>query len=190
MTRTITGYVEAVLIAPDRDSLLAVRQPEVRVTFEGFEGDRHAGLTRPSGSRTSYYPRGVEIRNSRQVSILSEEELAEVAAALGIPQLKPEWLGANLLLSGIPSLTLLPPGTRLHFPQDAALVVAGENSPCTDTGQAIQDQNPTVRGVTTRFPQVAVHKRGIVAWVERPGKIAHGDSVRVEVPDQIVYQFP
>jgi MOSC domain-containing protein YiiM len=190
MTRTITGTVEAVLIAPDRDSLLAVRQPEVRVTFEGFEGDRHAGLTQPSGSRTSYYPRGVEIRNSRQVSILSEEELAEVAGALGIPQLKPEWLGANLLLSGIPSLTLLPPGTRLQFPQDAALVVTGENSPCTDTGQAIQDQNPTVRGLTTRFPQVAVHKRGIVAWVERPGKITHGDSVRVEVPDQIVYQFP
>jgi MOSC domain-containing protein YiiM len=190
MTRTITGTVEAVLIAPDRDSLLAVRQPEVRVTFEGFEGDRHAGLTQPSGSRTSYYPRGVEIRNSRQVSILSEEELAEVAGALGIPQLKPEWLGANLLLSGIPSLTLLPPGTRVQFPQDAALVVTGENSPCTNTGQAIQDQNPTVRGLTTRFPQVAVHKRGIVAWVERPGKITHGDSVRVEVPDQIVYQFP
>jgi MOSC domain-containing protein YiiM len=168
MTRTIPGTVEAVLIAPDRDSLLAVRQPEVRVTFEGFEGDR----------------------NSRQVSILSEEELAEVAAALGIPQLKPAWLGANLLLSGIPSLTLLPPSTWLRFPQDAALVFTAGNSPCTDTGQAIQDQNPTVRGLTTRFPQVAVHKRGIVAWVERPGKIAPGDSVRVEVPDQIVYQFP
>jgi MOSC domain-containing protein YiiM len=190
MSRTITGYVEAALIAPDRDSLVSVRQPDVRVTFEGFEGDRHAGLTRPSGSRTSFYPRGVEIRNSRQVSIVSAEELAEVAAALGIPLLKPEWFGANLLLSGIPSLTLLPPGTRLLFPQDAALVVTGDNAPCTDTGQAIQDHNPTVRGLTTRFPQVAVHKRGIVAWVERPGKIAHGDSVRVDVPDQITYELP
>jgi MOSC domain-containing protein YiiM len=190
MTTTINGTVEAALIAPDRDSLLAVRQPQVRVTFEGFEGDRHAGLTRPSGSRTSYYPRGVEIRNSRQVSILSAEELAEVAAALGIPRLEPEWLGANLLLSGIPSLTLLPPGTRLQFSQDAALIVAGENAPCTDTGQAIQDQNPAVSGLTTRFPQVAVHKRGIVAWVERPGQIAPGDSVRVVLPDPVVYPFP
>ena len=190
MTRTITGYVEAVLIAPDRSSLLAVRQPDVRVTFEGFEGDRHAGLTRPSGSRTSYYPRGMEIRNSRQVSILSDAELAEVAAALGIPQLKPEWLGANLLLSGIPSLTLLPPGTRLFFPQEAALVVTEGNSPCTDTGQAIQDQNPAVPGLTTRFPQVAVHKRGIVAWVERPGQIAPGDSVSVELPDPVAYPYP
>jgi MOSC domain-containing protein YiiM len=190
MTQTVTGIVEAVLTAPDAESLLPVRQPDIRVTFAGFDGDRHAGLKRRSGGRTSYYPRGAEIRNSRQVSILSATELADVAAALGIPQVRPEWLGANLLLSGIPSLTLLPPGTRLFFPQEAALVVTGENFPCTDAGQAVQDQNPAVHGITTRFPQVALHKRGIVAWVERPGKIAHGDSVRVEVPEQVIYQFP
>jgi hypothetical protein len=189
MTRTLTGYVEAALIAPDANSILSIRQPEVHVTFEGFAGDRHAGLIVLSGSRTSHYPRGTEIRNSRQVSILSREDLAGIMAVLGIPHLAPEWLGANLLLSGIPSLTLLPPATRLFFAQNAVLVVAGENFPCTTTGQAIQDQYPDVAGITAGFTQAALHKRGIVAWVERPGLIAPGDSVRVDIPEQVIYDF-
>ena len=65
---------------PDRPS-----RTEVEVTFEGFAGDRHAGLTMASGSRTPQYPRGTEIRNSRQVSCVSQEDLDAVAGALGLP---------------------------------------------------------------------------------------------------------
>ncbi|MCZ7542157.1 MAG: hypothetical protein M5R40_00830 [Anaerolineae bacterium] len=36
-------------------------------------------------------------------------------------------------------------------------------------------------------PQLAVHKRGVVGWVERPGVIRPGDRVRVEVPEQALY---
>ena len=44
------------------------------------------------------------MRNERQISILSDEELAEVAATLGIARLEPEWIGGNLLKFRVPML--------------------------------------------------------------------------------------
>lgn len=182
MKRTITGRVQAVLVAPDRDAIEAQRQPAITLTMAGVEGDRHAGVTMLSGGRTPYYPRGTEIRNSRQVSLVSVEELGEVAAAMRVPAIEPEWLGANVLLEGIPSLSILPPSTRLFFESGAVLVVEGENGPCTIAGAAIQAAYPEAEGLTQLFPKAAIHKRGIVAWVERPGVIVQGDSARAEIP--------
>ncbi len=187
MTHTLTGTVKAVLIAPHRTDMVALRQDVVEVTLEGFTGDRHAGLTYPSGGRTPHYPRGTTIRNSRQVSLVSVEELAEAAAALGVPEITPEALGANLLVSGIPMLSYLPPGTRLFFSTGAVLVVEGENGPCTAAGAEVQKCFPDVPDVTTRFPKAALHQRGVVAWVERAGQIAVGDDVRAVIKTRVVY---
>lgn len=187
MARTITGTVEAVLIAPEARDIAAVRRESVEVTLAGFAGDRHAGLTYRAGGRTPHYPRGTEIRNSRQVSLVAVEELAEVAAALSVPDVSPEALGANLLIAGIPSLTLLPPATRLFFAGEAVLVVEGENLPCTTAGEEVQKAYPDVARIAVRFPEAALHKRGIVAWVERVGRITVGDSVRAVLPDQPPY---
>ena len=79
----------------------------ITLNFAGIVGDCHSGLTRKSDSRTlRLYRRDTDIRNVRQLSLLSVEELAEVAAAMDIPEVKPEWVGANLVTSGIPDLTL------------------------------------------------------------------------------------
>lgn len=188
MKRKLTGQVAAVMLGLDPQSIFSTRCPSVHVTYDGFEGDRHAGPTRITSSGSTY-PRGTEIRNNRQVSIVSADELAEVAVVLGIPAIEAEWIGANLLLRDVPALTLLPPGTRLFFPQDAVLVVDGENLPCTTSGQVIQDQYPDVPNLTSGFPKAGLHKRGLVAWVERPGLIHDGDQVRVEVPEQVIYSF-
>lgn len=189
MGLTLTGEVVAVLVARDRASLRSSAEPEVRVTFEGFEGDRHAGLTWRSGSRAPHYPRGTEIRNTRQISIVSVEELAQIAAAMDVPTLLPEWLGANLLLRDIPRLSFLPPGTRLFFAQGAALVVEGENRPCTLAGASIEAAYPDRPGLTQAFPKAGRGLRGLVAWVERPGLIAPGDGALARLPDQRVYSL-
>lgn len=189
MKRSITGTVEAVLFVPHGSEITAVRRASIEVTLEGVVGDRHAGLTLESGSRYPHYPRGTVIRNTRQVSLVSVEELAEVAAALGVPEVTAESLGANLLLGDIPALTRLPPGTRLYFPGDVTLVVEGENHPCTVAGSAVQRDYPDVERLTTRFPDAALGKRGVVAWVERTGRITAGDNVRVDVPQQVLYRF-
>ena len=69
----ISGRVEAVLIGANRSEGLEKAQiNSVQVTFAGFEGDCHAGLTRPADVRVrKQYSKNTPIRNTRQVSILS-----------------------------------------------------------------------------------------------------------------------
>ncbi len=183
----LEAKVSAVFVMEREHAPIATPRQEVRVTWEGFEGDKHAGLTRKVGSRGGPYPRGMEIRNTRQVSLVSEEELAKVAETMGLPRVEPAWVGANLMLAGIPDLTLLPPGTRFIFPDEAALVVEEENLPCTSAGKAVQSQYPERNGLATVFPKAAIHKRGLVGWVERPGVIRTGDKVQVLIPEPSAY---
>jgi hypothetical protein len=183
----LSGLVTTVLICNRADSLISTRIPEAQVTMEGFVGEKHSGITMSSDSRTKQYPRGTLIRNSRQVSIVSLEEMAEVARDLGIPEIQPEWLGANLLLQGFPNLTFIPPATRLYFPGEAVLIVQGENNPCVTAGEAVQQNLPDYPDLAQRFVKAAYHKRGIVAWVERPGLIRAGDEVQAEIPEQVIY---
>jgi MOSC domain-containing protein YiiM len=182
--------VESVLIAFKADEMESETVAEAQVSFAGFEGDRHTGLTMRSGGRTPHYPRGTEIRNSRQVSIVSLEELITIAAELNLPRLQPGWLGANLCLSGIPLLTRLPAGTRLFFAQGVTLVVEGENKPCTTAGKTIQAQFPGVNGLAERFPKAGIGLRGLVAWVEKPGIIRPGDHFTAQIPEIQPYSLP
>ncbi|GLK70995.1 MOSC domain-containing protein [Ancylobacter dichloromethanicus] len=159
---------------------------ELALTLEGIAGDRHAGFARAADSRVPWYPRGTPIRNARQVSLVAPDELAEIARRLGLAELRPEWIGANLLIEGVPRLTGLPPGTRLHFPGGAALVVEGENAPCRHAGAAIAAQTGQ-GGAELGFAQRAKGLRGLVAWVERAGTLATGAALEVRVPEQRIW---
>ena len=154
------------------------------LTLEGIEGDRHAGMSRPADSRVPWYPRGTPIRNSRQLSIVALDELAEIARGLGVPDIRPEWIGANLVIEGIGRLTRLPPGTRLMFEGGAALAVEGENAPCRHAGAAVAAVHSGREGLDLAFVQRARGLRGLVAWVERAGDIAAGSGIEVRVPAQ------
>jgi hypothetical protein len=178
-----TGKVEMLLLAPDRAAgLEKAATGSLRLSFDGIEGDCHSGLLRASDSRTlQQYKRDTPIRNVRQVTLLSVEELAEVAAAMEIPEVKPEWVGANLVTSGIPDLTLLPPSTRMQFPSGATLVVDMENAPCRQVSDVIRQYHGDK---ALSFVKHANHKRGLTAWVEREGMIAAGDAITLWIPPQ------
>ncbi|MFN3146348.1 MAG: MOSC domain-containing protein [Paracoccaceae bacterium] len=158
----------------------------VDVTFEGFAGEAHGGLTRTACNRVKLqYPLGAEIRNARQVSIVSVEELAEIAAALGLKAMDPRWLGASMVVEGIPKFTRVPPSSRLVFEGGSGLVVDMENAPCRLPAEAIEAAHP---GYGRRFPAAARGKRGVMAWVERPGRIALGHTARLHVPPLQLYE--
>jgi MOSC domain-containing protein YiiM len=180
------GSVETLLASPDRDTGLEKQTvAEAQFVFTGMVGDCHGGLTRKSDSRMlKQYKRGTEVRNSRQVSILSTEELTEVAERMGIPAVQPEWVGANMVIRGIPDLTLLPPSTRLKFPSGAMIVVDAENHPCRYPADIIAKHHPEAR---KGFVAAAMHKRGVVGWVEAEGVIRTGDRITIWVPPQRIY---
>ena len=54
-----------------------------------------------------------------------------MAAAMELAELRPEWLGANIVLEGLPDLTLVPPSSRLIFEGGAALAVDMEDDPAS-----------------------------------------------------------
>lgn len=162
---------------------------ELVLGFDGIAGDFHAGGTRRSGGREPWYPRGTEIRNERQLSIVALDELAVVAERMGIAELKPEWIGANLVIDGLPSLSMLPAGTLLFFEGGVTLKVDGQNKPCRYAGQSIAEN----AGMQDRdagallFPKSAKRLRGLVAWVEKPGRIVADEEISVRVPEQWIY---
>ncbi|WP_099826867.1 MOSC domain-containing protein [Oceaniglobus indicus] len=177
-TITWLGYV------PHRDDPELVTRPLERMplTWGGYEGDCHAGVTRPSCSRvTSQHPRNTEIRNARQLSIVSAEDLRAIAAELGLEAIDPAWLGASIVLEGIADLTYLPPSSRLQAPDGATLTVDMENLPCQFPALTIEKARP---GRGKAFRSAAKGRRGITAWVERCGALHLGETMTLHVPAQ------
>ena len=184
--KTIEARVEGVYWAP-RGTFVSEPLDALKLTYEGIPGDRHSGLYRESGPREPWYPRGTPMRNERQLSVLSAEENAEVATAMGIPELKPEWIGGNLLLSGVPELSALPPRTLLWFPSGAAVRIDGDNGPCKKSGASIASNIPGRPDLELGFVQAAKYKRGLLGWVEREGEVRPGDVVKLRIWSQALY---
>lgn len=180
------GKVRELLRNPSRAAgLEKSRVKELELSFEGIAGDCHSGATRPADVRTLLlYKRDTPIRNVRQLTVVSVEELGDIATAMGLDKVEAAWLGANLLVEGIPDFTLLPPSTRLQFPSGATIVVDMENKPCRQVADVISQYHPNAK---KGFVASADVKRGITAWVEREGAVRLGDEVTLVFPPNRIY---
>lgn len=183
----VTGQVDGLFrtVSPEDFQTTAVESLEL--TFDGIPGDRHAGVTRKSGGREPWYPRGTEMCNERQISMLSPVELSRIAELMELDEVRPEWIGGNIVLSGISNLTRLPPRTRVVFEGGAVIRVDGDNLPCRFAGEAIASNYPGREGLDLLFPQKARGLRGLVGYVEKPGAIRVGEAVTAHVPEQWIY---
>ena len=178
-TATITWLGQVPVERPD---IRSVAVTQAQATYAGFEDDHHGGLTRASCVRVkNRHERGTDIRNTRQLSILSAEEVALIAAGMGLETLAPEHLGASLILRGIPDFTYVPPASRLQAENGTTLVIDVENGPCNLPAREIEKDEP---GHGKAFKTAARGKRGVTAWVEREGPLRVGDTLKLFVPDQ------
>lgn len=177
------GKITWLGLVPDRETgLSSVPRQELHLTFGGVPGESHSGLTRKSCVRvTQQYVEGTEIRNTRQLSILSAEELSDIAADMKLGALNPAHMGASMVIEGIPDFTHLPPSSRLQAESGAMLVVDMENRPCNLPAKPIEVAEP---GHGRAFKAAAKGRRGITAWVEREGVLRLGETIRLHIPDQ------
>ena len=184
----LTAKIEALYKTPDQE-FVTEAVDALDLTFGGIEGDRHGGITRKSGGREPWYKRGTEMRNERHLTVLAFDELQEVADAMGIPEIKPEWIGGNMVLSGIPNLSSLPASTLIYFEGGVTLKVDYMNGPCSISGASIAKFAGIEDVVKAKldFPKIAKRKRGTLVWVEKPGRIEVGETARVQIPDQWMY---
>ncbi|WP_425418772.1 MOSC domain-containing protein [Oricola indica] len=187
-SRKLSAVVEGLFVA-NGDDFVTAPVGELELAYEGIPGDFHAGLTRKSGSREPWYPRGTEMRNERQLTLLSRDELAEAAAEMEIEAIEPEWIGGNITLSGIPMLSMLPAATLLFFEGGVTLKVDFQNGPCKIAGASIARNigRPDDVGLALSFVPAAKRRRGLLAWVEKPGTIAVGEKVQARLPEQWIY---
>lgn len=170
-------------VVPDRAAALqAERREALTLGFAGPEGEDHGGLTRPSCSRVlSQYPRDTVIRNTRQLCVMSAEEIAAIATKMGIDALDPSYLGATLVIEGIADFTHVPPSARLQAASGATIVIDMENRPCVLPARGIEEDMP---GRGAAFKAAAKNRRGVTAWVEREGTLTLGEQMRLHIPEQ------
>ena len=166
----------------DRTALKSVVREHIDLTFEGLAGECHNGLTRPSCSRVvSQYAKGTPIKNERQLCIISEEELSQIAAKMGLDAIDPARLGATMMVRGLPDFTFIPPSSRLQAPSGATVTVDMENRPCHLVTRSLEAEHGK-QDVT--FKAAAKNLRGVTAWVAAEGQIALGDILTLHIPDQ------
>ena len=165
------------LLTADGGDFITRAVTELTLTFDGIAGDRHAGATRKADARTPWHRRGTPIVNTRHLSIVSTEECQEIADLLQLHAVDPTLLGANVVISGLPRLSLLTPATRLMFPSGTTIFITEQNAPCRHPAETLARAYATPR-IATDFVAAAIGRRGVVGIVEREGRVALGETVR------------
>ncbi len=173
------------VMTDDRAALIAPARNTFDLTFDGIAGAFHAGLTRPACGRVkSQYDRGTLIKNERQLSIVSQEELDQIAAKMGVDALDPARLGATMVIKGIADFSHVPPSSRLTAASGATMTIDMENRPCQFPARSLMaDHGDSAK----RFKPAAKDRRGVTAWVAAEGRVSVGDILTLHIPDQPVW---
>lgn len=150
--------------------------------WDGLEGAAHTGRTRPSDSRVlGQHALGTEIANVRQLSLVGRQDIEDIRRDMGLDAFDPRWLGANIVIDGLGDFSHLPPSARLQAENGTTMIVDMQNFPCHQIGKTIELDRP---GQGKSFKQHAKGRRGVTAWIERPGTLNIGDTLRLHLPSQ------
>jgi len=143
----MSGTVRWIGVRPERKA-------EVQVQSEVY-ADQSSGLTGDHDTQPH-----------RQVTLVSQESLAQVATALGIDVVDPARTRRNILISGI-SFDLHP-GKRIRVGQ-ALLEITGPCLPCSRMDETLGDGGRTAMA----------DAGGLTARILESGNISTGDTVEI-----------
>jgi hypothetical protein len=175
--KRLTGGRIAGLYVGNRRGTVKTPVSSVLLTLDGIEGDAHAGRTQNTGAREPAFRRGTLVANTRQLSLVSVEELRDIASRLDIARIDPAWVAANIATEGAGPITQLPPGTLLRASSGATIYIAELNSPCRAAARLIA-QHVACAGDAS-FVRHAKGRRGVVGFVYVPGTLQIGDELVV-----------
>ena len=186
----VAGRIVSVFVTADTSpkGFQTEPAPSLSLELDGIAGSRHRGWTGRADARVPSLPRGTPMRNTRHVTLVSVEDLAEAARRLAIPRLDARWIGANMLVEGIERWSFIPRGTRLFCEGGAILIVEGQNAPCRFAGAAIVGHNPGRPELELEFPKQCQRLRGLIASIEHPGEVTANTSLTARLPEQWVYR--
>lgn len=196
------GAVEWLGVTPFFSNI-SIPQEKLTFSLKGIRGDKYEGLrvldAREVLPLSLSMSKGQMIRNDRQVTILSLEELGYCCELLGVlnhpktppkKNIPPELLGGNIIISGIEELSKLHYGSRFIFfrgpkTRNVILDATGENHACAHPSKQLDiyyNEGVTEAPIDfSKFPGIANdnHLRGITASIFSTGKISTGDKCYV-----------
>ena len=117
---------------------------EMPLSFAGYAGEVHAGVTRPVVQPGEKAVPGGH-RNPQCAPVMRASRRGngrDCRRTWGLRRLTTPGCGASLVLEGIPDLTHLPPSSRLQGPDGVTLVVDMENLPCQEPAVTIEKALP------------------------------------------------
>jgi hypothetical protein len=136
--------------------LVAIEAVELAVG-KGLVGDtRYFGRV----SRETNQP------SRRQVSLIEREQIAEHAAALGLPSIAPGAVRSNIETEGIALVALV--GHEVEI-GEAVVFLYAPRDPCAKMDAICQGLRE----------QMLNHRQGVMAEVRKSGRIRVGDTIRV-----------
>lgn len=162
----MAGEVVAVCVAAPGELFKTPVRGEVVVDEHGLRGDRHAGPTRMS------HRKRVEVPNDRQISIVAQEALDDLARELDVT-LEPGDFGENVCVRGFGDLSDVTPGTRFVTSRGVVFRVTEQNEPCSN-----------LMKYHRLMVKASYGRRGVVATVEAGAglAIAAGDRIALRRP--------
>lgn len=180
--KNLSGTITGLFSTPDPENFVTASRQSLEFALGGIPGDRHFGHERLSGGREKKeYPRNTPIHNNRQWSAVSTEEIEGIAEKMQLDRILPEWMGANLMISGIADLSHLPPLSKLRIFRNneliAVLAVYGQNRPCIHPHRAMEAA--VGKELKVPFTIAAADTRGLVGWVEKAGIVNIGDKIEI-----------
>jgi hypothetical protein len=188
--RLLRGVIKSIhsVSGPKSGSFVTQAVDQLVLGMDGIAGERHSGLLRPAGPREPWLPRGMMLRNDRQISALSADELATIAHGLDLTELEPGLTGANIVVDGIAGFSRIAPGSLIAigglwggkglFDGEALLRVEAYNRPCRATGRKLATAHGRPE-LEFDFVRVARSLRGVVLSVAHPGNVRAGDPIVV-----------
>jgi len=169
------------------------------ITLNNGDHDRHFGDMRVARNyQIGKKWAGRYVRNERQVSIATLQDLESIASKLELTEIildrgisigrfMSQALAVNVVISGADDLTeYLGPGTKLFCGDEETGTILGISEahlPCSKPALTIaRSLNLEIRELKGRFKDVAKTRRGYVASVYSPGIIALEDSLDAQLP--------
>lgn len=185
----IIGRVEKLYVDCRPDDKTGSARDEIQCILTGIVEDKHEGAIRDSSGvrereifERPKKPERAQVINWRQWSAVSVEEMRLLAHKYGLPETDAvafdlgRLVGANLIVSGIPHFTALPPTSLLVFPECSWITIA-ENLPCKGAGEQVEKVYSQAEAKF--FAKLALGIRGLVGMVFEGGKVRVGDMIEV-----------
>lgn len=178
---SLSGIVSPLQVGADRSARPGKhRRDGLMLPLAGIGDGCHVRLTRKSDRhRLKQFRRGGEMKNARPVSIPAVGERAEIAANMELPEVRPEWVGADIVTSDGPDPTLIQPSRRLQFPCRATRVVDIGNLSWHLPAAFVGKHHPAPR---RGFHAATRNRRGVVDWIEAEGEVVAGHPITVWLP--------